>query len=154
MNDSELVGVVTDPEALWLCGASYIPLIATSYATAGGLMASAGKLPDSAFDRMTSNPMYTGPSPGVVPYYLNQLRDELHRMIGTSVNNLFATGDALEQVAWAYVNTDDAGASALESAVKGHLEDNRTDRDTDTPIWTDKERERQINDRVKAPNEN
>lgn len=150
MNDPDLVGVVADPIELWRCGSSYYPQIAVSYAKSGGKLSSAAQLPSSAFNRMESNPRGEYMGTGEVPFYLGQLRDELHRMLGESVDNLFASGDALEKVAWAYETTDGKNATGLKQAVKSDLERNRNNTD-DTPIWTDDERQKQIKDSMNVP---
>lgn len=152
MGEPEPVGTVTDPTALWKCGASYFPEIATQYAAAGAALGVAAGTSDSYFNR-TEHASHTEggfDSPGPVPYFLNQLRDELHRVLGESVDNLFDMGDALEKVAWEYAGTDEELRDQLEHDVTDLLDANDKGTDTDQPIWTDDERGR-IKDRMDVP---
>lgn len=154
MNDAneELVGTVVDTSELWLCGSSYFPQIATHYATSGALLGRASELGDSAFSRAISGPR-TAPGatgPGPVPYHLNQVRDELHRLMGESVDNLFATGDALERVAWAYEESDTDSGGALRETVDSALDANAND-PNENQYWTDDERQTDIRDKMDVP---
>lgn len=150
MND-DFVGVVTDPLALWKCGASYFPEIATQYASAGSAFGAAAQTGESSYTRMVPGVRGSEGSlgPGPVPYFVESLRNRLHTAIGTSVDNLFATGDALEKVAWAYATTDGDSAKMIQDVTE-LLDENRNGEDTDQPIWTDDERDK-IRDGVGEP---
>lgn len=133
----EFVGVVADTTALWLCGASYIPLIAESLESAGSNLANTA-LHDGAFEFTSSGPHGSFGTVGATGAAFTQLRDELQNIVAASVTNIFEVGDALERVAWAYETTDGNNATGLLASVEYYLDD---DYSGPRRIWTDEDRD-------------
>ena len=130
-----------DTEGLWLCGASFFPSMAVSHANAArGLGDSAGT--DSwAFTRERSlpHPPYSADGSGPIYPAWVACRDAFQGVLRESVQNLYATGDALERIAWAADTADGENAELLRK-VQGHLESNANNTDDQLPIWTDGQR--------------
>lgn len=130
-----------DTEGLWLCGASFFPSMAVSHANAAqGLGDSAGT--DSwAFTRQRSlsHPPYTADGAGPIYPAWVACRDAFQAALRESVQNLYATGDALERIAWAADDADGQHAQLL-ARVQGYLNSDAADTDDGVPIWTDGDR--------------
>jgi hypothetical protein len=114
---------------LWLCGRSYLPSAAAYIANVNKVVAD-GSDDRSAFARTGVVPGSTGTVPGspvtgthsgvVFPHW-DALRDELQRVLAVSADNMYATADALVDVANLYAE-EECASEELLTKIQGFVE--------------------------------